>query len=81
MMWIILIMMVISYGIVGIVSYAEYKEDKERVEALGIERAELVEQMYKLCEVADYQQELIRTLQKRILIIEEEIEELNDKWT
>ena len=80
MMWIILVMLVISYGIVGIISYMEYKEDKKKVEALGIERAELLEQMYKLCEVADLQEKLIRDLQKRIFIIEQKIEELNDKW-
>lgn len=80
MMWIMLIIMIIGYGVVGIGCYMEYKEDKKRVEELGEERAELVEELYKLCEVAELQQEMIRDLQKRILIIEEKIEELNDKW-
>ena len=80
MMWIMLIIMIIGYGAVGIGYYIEFQRDKKKVEELGIERAELLEEVYKLCEVAELQQELIRDLQKRILIIEAKIEELNDKW-
>lgn len=77
MSWIILVLSVI---VLGIVYYVEYQQDKKKVEELGKERAELVEELYKLCEIAELQQEMIRDLQKRILIIEQKMEELNDKW-
>ena len=80
MMWIMLIIMIIGYGAVGIGYYVEFQKDKKKVEELGKERAELVEELYKLCGIAELQQEMIRDLQKRILIIEQKIEELNDKW-
>ena len=83
---IIIILLVLSFGVLGIVSYAEYKEDKEKVQKLGQERAELVDQVYKLCQdLGDMgfdvkTQQLINYLQTRIWNIEQEIEELNDKW-
>ena len=80
MMWIMLIIMIIGYGAVGIGYYVEFQKDKKKVEELGKERAELIEELYKLCEIAELQQEMIRDLQRRILIIEQKIEELNDKW-
>lgn len=76
MIWMMLIALVLGYGIM----FFEYRQDKKRVEELGKERAELVDKLYRLCEIAEMQQELIRDLQKKILTIEQEIEELNDKW-
>jgi hypothetical protein len=48
-----LIIMIIGYGAVGIGYYMEFQKDKKKVEELGKERAELVEELYKLCEIAE----------------------------
>ena len=81
-----IVMFLVLFGGLVLMQYIEFKEDKEKVEALGAERARLVEEIYKLCEdmmeevYTVRQEELVRFMQERVYEIEQEIERLNEKW-
>ena len=81
-----IILLIAVFGGLLVMQYAEFREDREKVEKLGAERAQLIEEIYKLCEdmteesYVVRQEEVVKFMQKRVYEIEIERERLNEKW-